>query len=162
MSQRAKQRMLTDPNHMKRLTAARTRRWKKTGCPLKGRHNTWALGKKNPAFTTKHVRYRHFYYAGQHFRSSWEVAFAKWCRKYHVKYQYEAKTFRLAKGAGRTHTYTPDFFLPTQNAYVEIAAYIPEQKAAKFALFRQQYPDIQWTLLMKPGLEATWVLEKAA
>ena len=55
-------------------------------------------------------------YRGINFRSSWEVAFAKWLDSIKEPWQYEPVRFIL-KGVG---SYTPDFYLPKQLMYVEV------------------------------------------
>lgn len=54
-------------------------------------------------------------YCNKWFRSSWEVAYAKYLDKNNIKWLYEPKTFDL----GNT-TYTPDFYLPETDTYIEI------------------------------------------
>ena len=52
------------------------------------------------------------------FRSSYEYLFAKYLDKNNVKWLYEPKAFDL----GNT-TYTPDFYLPEKDLYIEIKGY---------------------------------------
>lgn len=50
------------------------------------------------------------------FRSSWELAFARWCRKRRLHYRYEFKCFLI----GGRYTYTPDFYLLDHGLFIEI------------------------------------------
>jgi len=86
-------------------------------------------------------------YKGTWMRSSWEIAFAKYCIKNHIKYRYEYKTFDLGNS-----TYTPDFYLSKLNKYIEIKGYWRDDAKIKFKLFKRLYPKIKIILLMKNNL----------
>jgi len=88
------------------------------------------------------------YYKRSYMRSSWEVKYASYCIKNHIKYRYESKTFDLGNC-----TYTPDFYLPIQDKYIEIKGWWRDKAKMKFKLFKNQYPKIKIELLMKPDLE---------
>ncbi len=55
-------------------------------------------------------------YTGITFKSSWESDFAILCDQNNIIWQYEPKTFILTAG----HRYTPDFYLPQHDLYIEI------------------------------------------
>lgn len=86
-------------------------------------------------------------YNNKYFRSSWEANFAKWCDLSGIKWEYESKTFDL----GNT-TYTPDFYLPEFNCYIEIKGYWWQDAKEKFNKFIKIYPNILMILLQKPEL----------
>lgn len=138
---------------MRKIAADRVKKWNKFGNPQKGRRNTWCVGRNNPIFSCKNTRYKKFRYAGETFRSSWELQYAKWLSKRNTQWEYEPKTFRLKPGPGKSFTYTPDFYLPEQGTYIEISAYVSDDKAEKFKNFRKKYPKVGWKLLMRPELE---------
>jgi hypothetical protein len=50
-----------------------------------------------------------------YFKSSLEADFARFLRFFNIKYKFESKTFLTKEGA-----YTPDFFLPELNLFVEL------------------------------------------
>jgi hypothetical protein len=85
----------------------------------------------------KFIKYRDIY-----MRSSWEVAYAKYLTKNKTKWLYESKTFDL----GNT-TYTPDFYLPKSDTYVEIKGYESDVFIKKFKLFKIKYKNIKIKLL---------------
>jgi len=60
--------------------------------------------------TWKRIKYNKIW-----MRSTWEVAYAKYLDKQGTKWLYESKTFTL-----KNTTYTPDFYLPESDTYVEI------------------------------------------
>lgn len=81
-------------------------------------------------------------------RSSYEIAYAKYLTKKHIKWQYEPKAFDLGNC-----TYRPDFYLLDTDKYIEIKGYwLPEAKV-KFKLFKSKYPNIKILILDKEGLK---------
>jgi len=71
-------------------------------------------------------------------KSSWEIVYAKWLDKQNIKWLYESKTFDL----GNT-TYTPDFYLPETEEYIEIKGYWRDDAKKKFNLFKKKFKDIK-------------------
>jgi hypothetical protein len=55
-------------------------------------------------------------YGGFLFRSSWELKLAKFLDKLGYEWEYEDTEIQLDK----THSYTPDFFLPELNLFIEV------------------------------------------
>jgi hypothetical protein len=55
------------------------------------------LGSKNNRFGKKPIFLKNIKYNGISFRSTWEVAYAKWLDKQNIKWQYEPKIFNLGK-----------------------------------------------------------------
>ena len=55
-------------------------------------------------------------YSGVLFKSSWEAQFAMDCDSYNIVWQYEPLTFKLLSGS----RYTPDFYLPQYDVWVEV------------------------------------------
>jgi hypothetical protein len=70
-------------------------------------------------------------------RSSWEYIFAKWCDLSDIKWEYECKTFDL----GNT-TYTPDFYLPEFDYFIEIKGWWRGNSKQKFEEFCKVYKNI--------------------
>lgn len=91
-------------------------------------------------------------YKGILMRSSWEIQVAKHFDKLHISYKYEPKTFDL-----ENTTYTPDFYLPVTDTYIEIKGYISKLFEKKINKFINLYPNIKievWTekLLINLGI----------
>lgn len=82
-------------------------------------------------------------YKGAHgnfwMRSSWEVCFALWLDHCGIQWEYEKKKFMLSKG----HYYTPDFYLPDQDEYVELKGWMTNKDEKKLAKFAKKYPAIK-------------------
>jgi hypothetical protein len=93
------------------------------------------------------------YYNNIWMRSSYEIKFAKWLDEHFVPWKYESKTFDL----GNT-TYTPDFYLPEINLYIEIKGWWRDDAKKKFDLFLQKYPTNKIKVFNKEKLQSIGVL----
>ena len=71
-------------------------------------------------------------------RSSWEVKYAKYLDEHNIKWLYESKTFDLGDC-----TYTPDFYLPETDTYVEIKGYLRKIAENKIKLFSEKYKNLK-------------------
>lgn len=92
------------------------------------------LGRRNAQFGILPSHKKRIKYNKKIFRSSWEANFAKWLNLSEIKWEYEPKSFDL----GNT-TYTPDFYLPEFNCYIEIKGYWYKKQRQKFHKFKQKY-----------------------
>ena len=61
------------------------------------------------------------------FKSSLEADYARWCESTNKPYVYEHKTFSVQYGS-RTKMYTPDFYHPDEDRYVELKAIRRDRK----------------------------------
>jgi hypothetical protein len=111
-------------------------------------------GNNNPMFGKIAHHGKWVKYKGIKMRSTWEVKYAKWLDKQGTKWQYESKTFDL----GNT-TYTPDFYLPETDTYVEIKGWWRDDAKEKFELFRKKYYSMNIILLMKKELKKMGILK---
>lgn len=109
-------------------------------CSHKGKKSHF-FGKTAPH--TKYIKYKRIY-----FHSSWEKKYAKYLDKLGVKWLYESKTFNLGDC-----TYTPDFYLPATDEYIEIKGWFRPEAKNKFRLFKKLYPKINIKILMKKELQ---------
>lgn len=111
-------------------------------------------GKKNPMFG-KITHGKGAYYRSIWMRSSYEIAYAKWCDKNKIIWQYESKTFDLGE-----MTYTPDFYLPEFNLYIEIKGYWRDDAKIKFEEFKQKYCGIRIKIINKEELKENNILKE--
>ncbi len=81
-------------------------------------------------------------------RSTYELAYSKYMDSQNTKWYYEWFTFDL----GNT-TYTPDFFLPETNEYVEIKGYMSTEALNKINKFKEMYPEKKFKILYKEDLK---------
>ncbi len=61
-----------------------------------------------------------------------------------VKWIYEPKTFDL-----KTQNYTPDFYLPDKDEYIEVKNFLWKYSKIRDDKFRKSYPNIKLKLLLK-------------
>ena len=87
-----------------------------------------------------------------------ELEYAKILDWYGIRWQYEPTTFVLARDdAGRvTEAFTPDFYLPDQDLYLEVTVMkqsLVTRKNRKLRKLRERYPDVKVKLFYKRDLE---------
>ena len=83
-----------------------------------------------------------------------KAAFARVLDYYCIEWQYEPRTFPLEWDEdGRvTRAFTPDFYLPAQDLYIELTTVRPKlltAKNRKLRRMRELYPDVQVKLLRR-------------
>ena len=66
-------------------------------------------------------------------RSGFEVMYAMILEKENVDWEYEPKRFKLANGV----RYTPDFYLPNRDLWIDVKGQITEKHKKKHKLFRE-------------------------
>lgn len=124
-------------------------------CADKYKHKIGSLnvkGRNNNHFG-KPIRPNWKKYKNIWFRSNWEVQYAKYLDKNKISWLYESKTFDL----GNT-TYTPDFYLPKTNEYIEIKGYKTDIFKNKIRKFKNQYRDINIKILNQKELKQLGVI----
>jgi hypothetical protein len=89
-----------------------------------------------------------------HFAHPAEDEFARILDYYGLDWEYEPRTFPLEwDGNGKViEAFTPDFYLPEQELYVEITTLRPQlstHKNRKLRRMKQLYPEIQIKLLKR-------------
>lgn len=77
-------------------------------------------------------------------RSSYEIKYAKYLDEQNIFWEYEPKTFDLGD-----ETYTPDFYLPSRDLWVEVKGYWRKDAKRKFNKFKEQYPELQIVVVDK-------------
>ena len=91
------------------------------------------------------------------FASEYELECAKILDYYGVPWEYEPRTFVLERDAqGRvTSAFTPDFYLPDQDLYVEVTVMkqsLVTRKNRKLRRLRERYPNVNVKLFYKRDL----------
>lgn len=80
-----------------------------------------------------------------------EAEFARLLDFYRIDWLYEPRTFPIKRDGGRiTEMFTPDFYLPEMDTYIELTTmkqHLITEKNRKIRLLRQLYPDIKIRLL---------------
>ena len=104
-------------------------------------------GKNHPMFG-KSANWKRIKYKKIWMRSTWEIAYAKYLDNLNIKWQYESKVFNL----GDT-TYTPDFYLPESDTYIEIKGWMRKQTEEKIKKLFLFFPKINFLILNKKELK---------
>lgn len=86
------------------------------------------------------------------FTYSWEEEFARMLDEHRIPWQYKHRTFAVEwdEEGNFVDSFTPDFYLPGFDVYVELVATdygALGGKARKVRLLRQQHPDIRIELV---------------
>ncbi|MEZ4156729.1 MAG: hypothetical protein R3B52_02015 [Candidatus Paceibacterota bacterium] len=79
-----------------------------------------------------------------YFFSRWEANYARALNLLGIKWVHQPKTFSL-----KTQKYTPDFYLPESDEYVEIKNFLSDYSRKRDSEFRELYPDLKLTLILK-------------
>jgi hypothetical protein len=101
------------------------------------RNGTSFKGKNNPAYGKVYgggiKRCWHILSNGRRisFRSTWEAAFAHYLEALSVEYEYESQIFKFEQ-----FTYTPDFYLPNIDLWIEIKGFIRDDDLEKIEALR--------------------------
>lgn len=98
-------------------------------------------GKNNPSYGKPQYHGKRYYYNSPLqgnicFRSSYELAYAKYLDKNKILWYYEIETFELSDEM----TYTPDFFLPRYDKFIEVKGYMRKLSQEKINKFKEEYP----------------------
>jgi hypothetical protein len=79
-----------------------------------------------------------------YFYSRWEANIARLFNLLSIQWQHQPKTFDLG-----SQTYTPDFYLPETDEYIEVKNFMGEYSKLRDKKFRKLYPDLKLRLIMK-------------
>lgn len=113
-----------------------------TKMEMKGRYK----GQDNPMFKKHTTQFRDIGFRddlGFRCKSTWEANYARILKLIGVEFLYESKTFSLSNGT----SYTPDFYIISENKYVEIKGYMHDKSRIKLDLFKKEYPLINLELV---------------
>jgi hypothetical protein len=77
----------------------------------------------------------------QYFRSSWEANIARYYNFMGIKWVYEPKQFIFESIKRGCISYTPDFYLPVEDKWVEIKGWMDDKSKTKLARFKKYYPQ---------------------
>ena len=97
-------------------------------------------------------------YSGTVFANEAEVECARLLDYYGIRWEYEPRSFPLETDEeGRVvEAFTPDFFLPEQDLYLEVTVMkqsLVTRKNRKIRKFRERYPDVKVKLFTRRDFE---------
>ncbi|HAS16795.1 MAG TPA: hypothetical protein DCR39_02620 [Nitrospiraceae bacterium] len=92
-----------------------------------------------------------------------EEEFANILKFYHIRWEYEPKTFPIGwdEGGNVTESFTPDFYLPDMDLYIELTTMkqsLVTKKNRKVRLLKKIYPEINIKLFY--GKDYKQILKK--
>jgi hypothetical protein len=79
-----------------------------------------------------------------YFYSRWEANLARLFNYLNIEWIHQPRTFDL-----NSQNYTPDFYLPDYNVYIEVKNFLWKYSKIRDKKFRKLYPDIDLILLLK-------------
>ena len=79
-----------------------------------------------------------------YFYSRWEANISRLFNYLGIKWLYQPKIFDLG-----SQNYTPDFYLPKYNTYIEVKNFLWKYSKIRDMKFRKLYPNINLILLLK-------------
>lgn len=83
---------------------------------------------------TSLVKKMHYYYKGEDLHGRWELAYAQWLDKQNIKWIRNKEQFDYIF-ENKQRKYTPDFYLPQTDEYIEIKGYETNKDRAKWEQF---------------------------
>jgi hypothetical protein len=91
-----------------------------------------------------------------------EVEFARILDFYGIPWEYEPRTFVLARDNRDrvTAAFSPDFYLPDQDLYIELTTMLPNQirhKNRKIKRLRELYPEINIKLFKRGDIRSLMI-----
>jgi intein/homing endonuclease len=101
----------------------------------------------------KVFRKKEFQHNGMTMRSAWEVKFAQHLDRQEIPYEYEPKSFLLSDGT----RYIPDFYLPSEDLWIEIKGRLERKSEDKMELFVKEY-GLNFLMLRYSDLKEMGVL----
>lgn len=111
---------------------ARTDEWHKEN----GKKISKTINKKVSSgdWHTSLAKHMHIDYNGVSLHGSWELKYARYLDLHEIKWIRNKDSFAYEYG-GKERKYTPDFYLPDTDEYVEIKGYKTEKDDAKWSQF---------------------------
>ena len=108
----------------------------------------------NGEWHTSLAKHMHIDYNGVDLHGSWELKYAQYLDSNNIAWIRNKEVFNY-EFEGKTRRYTPDFYLPETDEYVEVKGYKTEKDAAKWAQFPKHRKLV---VLMKNELKAMKIL----
>ena len=132
---------ISQVDYVKKIVSQKTSKRKKE-------NNSWC-GENNPNYENKIGKNNGYHFGRREdigdtfFRSSWEANIARIFNHYQIEWIYEPKRFKLSS----QKTYTPDFYLPKYNIYVEVKGWWRDDAKIKYNLFLEEHRQVKIKLI---------------
>ena len=76
-----------------------------------------------------------------YFRSRWEANYARYLNFMGIEWAYEPDTFIFEAIKRGTRSYTPDFYIPSEDKRIEIKGYLDQKGRTKIKRLKKYYPE---------------------
>jgi hypothetical protein len=93
----------------------------------------------------------HYTYKGVDLHGKWELKYAQWLDNNRVKWMRCKQAFEYTF-ENKTRRYTPDFYLPDTDEYIEIKGYKTNKDIAKWSQFPYKLTVLMRSELKKIGI----------
>ncbi len=103
-----------------------------------GRYGGASLS-KSPYSRTKGSRRKDL--GNIYFRSAWEANYARFLNLIGEKWEFEPRTFFFKQIKRGTRSYTPDFWLPDKENWVEIKGWFDNKSKTRLKRWKKYYPE---------------------
>lgn len=123
------------------MTEEKLKKWKKkqretkinnnTLNPIKNKENAYSRAKGGKRKDLNNI----------YFRSAWEANIARYYNFIGVKWEFEPKTFVFKNISRGSVSYTPDFYLPEEDKWIEVKGWMDGKSKTKLKRFEKQYPE---------------------
>lgn len=88
---------------------------------------------------------------GYRYRSGWEKNLARYFHHAGIEFEFEPVRFEFTGIQRGTRGYTPDFYLPEQDLYVEVKGNLPTTDKTRMRRFKKYWPEMWPKLRVVPG-----------
>ena len=90
---------------------------------------------------------------GKFFRSKLEANYARYLKFCKIEYEYETKVFWFENIKRGTRSYTIDFYIPSEDKYIETKGWLDKKSITKLKRLKKYYPEIfAKTIIVKQSL----------
>lgn len=124
----------TPDARLKMSVAAKVRNQNESEITKQKRKDTIAKKVINKEWHTSLARHMHIEYNGIDLHGSWELAYVKYLDRAQIAWQRNTESFAYFYD-GKERRYTPDFYLPATDEYIEIKGYKTSKDDAKWSQF---------------------------
>lgn len=116
-----------------------------------------AFGKAPPVGSGKCGWY---FYEGIKYQGSWEFKTGLWLKEKGINFlcHKDVPQFEYCI-EGKEHTYCPDFYIPSDDKFIEVKGYFSSQDKLKIDAVRKKYPSIKLEILDKNSLKDRGILD---
>lgn len=129
------------------ITAEEIEEWATKQIATRRKNGTLNVNRNNPNAHSRSKSGKRPDLNDQFFRSAWEANVARYFNFLGIKWEYEPKVFYFDNIKRGTLSYTPDFYLPDKNLWVEVKGWMDDKSKVKLKRFAKYYPEEKLELI---------------